>query len=347
VPASTRRLAVWLDIQRENPMLRFLCLISIFVLCATAVAQNETTSTRPHSAEHAHEHGVSDNHHHEHGDEHRHEAGHPLHEHAKEPLGFDIFRGWLERWPHAHDSARGTPYRHPVGLEPAFLSRDLILTYRRTQADREEEQEFELEAEWAFTRRLGVAVEVPYVHIDPPGESSEQGFGDIAIAPRALLVETEPFLLSLNLEVVIPTGQESRGLGGGEAALAPSLSTWIDLGCWITLQGQVGTETGLESSDTEFFYKANLTWTIRGPALYDPGQGPIHGVPPGLVSAFVEYSGRTIWKGEDDGDSTGECLFGLSYQVTSTLEVRGGYEIPVGGPQEIDRSFFFGALFHF
>lgn len=324
-------------------MLRILCLLSLCVACATAAAQDEPISTRANSTDHAHAHKASSEH--DHG--HDHKAGHTLHEHAAEPLGFDFGRGWLDPWPHAHDSARGTPYFHPVGLEPAFLGRDLIFTYRRTQADREVEQEFEVEAEWAFTRRLGVAVEVPYVHVDPPGESNEQGFGDIAIAPRALLVETELFLLSLNLEVVIPTGQESRGLGGGEAALAPSLSTWIDLGYWITLQGQAGTETGLESSDTEIFYKASLAWTLRGPALYDPGPGPIHGVPPGLVSAFVEYSGRTILKGEDDGDATGECLFGLSYQVTSTLEVRGGYEIPVGGPQEIDRSFFLGALLHF
>jgi hypothetical protein len=50
------------------------------------------------------------------------------------------------------------------------------------------------------------------------------GFGDVAMAPRLLLADLPTFLLSLNLEVEIPSGSESKGLGAGETIFGPSLS---------------------------------------------------------------------------------------------------------------------------
>jgi hypothetical protein len=275
---------------------------------------------------------------------------------AAERLGFSLDRGWTDPWVHSDFSPRGTPLVHLFGLEPAFLDRDLFVDYAFTKGEDEEESELALELEYALTRRIGVVVEAPLVSLNPDAGETETGLGDAAIAPRVLLVETDRFLLSGNLELAFPTGSESRGLGSGEVAIGPSVSTWLDLGNWVTLSTQVGTEHGTESGDSELSYAAALTWSFRGPALFpaqaDAHAGHGHGrgashFPPGLTSLILEYTGRTALSGDDADRSTGEVLFGLSHVLTESLEVRGAYQLPVGGTHDIDYGYVFGIIYHF
>ncbi|MEO6435326.1 MAG: hypothetical protein ABIP55_06140, partial [Tepidisphaeraceae bacterium] len=88
---------------------------------------------------------------------------HDSHAAAQDPLGFSLTQAWLDPWPHADLSRRGTPFVHLFNLEPAFLDRDLILSYRFTNAPDEREAELEAEIEWALTRRIGLLIETPYV----------------------------------------------------------------------------------------------------------------------------------------------------------------------------------------
>jgi hypothetical protein len=275
---------------------------------------------------------------------------------ASAPLGFSLTRGWTDPWVHSDFSPRGTPFVHLFGLEPAFLDRDLFVDFAFTEAEDEEESELAVELEYAQTRRLGIVVEAPLVSLNPDEGETEFGLGDAAIAPRALLVETDRFLLSANLEVAFPTGSESRGLGSGEVAIGPSVSTWLDLGNWFTLSTQVGTEHGTESGDSELSYAAALTYSFRGPVLF-PGQaedhaGHAHGhgashFPPGLTSLILEYAGRTALSGDERDRSTGEVLFGLSHVLTESLEVRGAYQLPVGGTRDIDYGYVLSLIYHF
>ena len=250
--------------------------------------------------------------------------------------------GWLDEWSHRHFSPRGTPYVHLFNLEPAFLDRDLFVDYRHTSSEDETESEFELELEWAFTKRLGVAVELPLVHVDPDGEDTETGVGDFAIAPRALLVDTDVFLLSANLEVGVPTGDEDRDLGSGETMLAPSFSLWADLGNWISFQSQVGTEHGLDSGDTELSYKSALSWSFapHGAQSSEPAHWS-----PGMTSLITELTGRTVLEGE--ARTTAELLFGVSRVLSGRWAIRGGFQFPVGGPEDIDYGFVLGVIHHF
>ena len=61
----------------------------------------------------------------------------------------------------------------------------------------------------------------------------------------------------------------------------------------------------------------------------------------------MEFTGRTGLSGEDDDRGTAEVLFGASYNVTGTWEVRGGYVVSVGGEQDIDDGFVFSLIYHF
>lgn len=268
-----------------------------------------------------------------------------------EPFGFDLTTDWLAPWPHSHFSRRGTPFVHTFFLEPAFLDRDLFFDYRVTRGADEDEQELEVELEWALTQRIGLVVEVPMAQVNPDTGATEDGFGDLALGARFLLVDTDRFLMSGNLEISFPTGDEDRGLGSGEVGLSPSLSMWFDLDHWVTLSTQVGTEHGVESGDSEFFYRAALIYTFLTPALFESqtaltNRSGNHS-PGGMTNLIAEMAGRTILHGEDDGRSTLELLLGVSYALTGHWEIRGGYQFPLGKPKDIDDGVIFGLIYHF
>ena len=268
-----------------------------------------------------------------------------------EPFGASLTQSWFEAWPHSHFSRRGTPFVHLFGLEPAFMDRDLFLDYRSAKGFGEDEVELGAELELALTRRIGLVLELPYTQLDPEGEASAAGVGDFAIAPRLLLVDTEAFLLSMNMEVTIPSGNASKGLGNGELALAPSLSAWVDLGHWIQVSLQAGSEHLLESGDAEIFYNGALAYSfltpqLFGPAWHDHDHSYAH-FPAGLTNVILELSGRTVLDGLDDGRSTAELLFGLSYNINGSWAARAGYQIPVGGDEDIRRALVLSLVRHF
>lgn len=273
--------------------------------------------------------------------DHDHAASH----HNPDPLGFSLTEGWLDPWPHTHFSRGGTPFIHTFGLEPAYLDRDLFFDFAFVRGEDEDELETEVELEWALTRRLGVVLEVPYIQVNPDMGPTESGFGDMAIAPRALLYESDRFLLSANLEVSLPTGDESKGFGGEEVGLAPSISTWLDLGNRTTFQTQVGYETGVESGEAEVFYSAAITHAIftKGETVHDD---LVH-FPEGMMNLISEFTGRTGVHGAEEGETSGELLFGLSYLLTPHWEVRGAYQFPILGDTELEGASIFGVIYHF
>lgn len=278
-----------------------------------------------------------------------HEPGHQEGHHND--LGSDSGHDWLTPWPHSHFSERGTPFVHPFNIEPAFLGRELFLSYGSARGSEGDEAELEMELEWAFTRRIGMIVEAPLIQLDPNGANSESGVGDIATAARALLVESADFLLAGNLELSIPTGDEDLGLGSGEAIWAPSFSAWLDLGNWLQASVQIGTESGMASGDSELFYNAALAYIFQTHGVHndtvpDRGHEGAHS-PLGVTSGILEFNGRTALNGPGNGRSSAELLIGASYNLTNSFEVRGAFQFPVGGHQEYDSGFTIGAVYHF
>jgi hypothetical protein len=236
---------------------------------------------------------------------------------------------------------------HAFSTEPAFLDRDFFLDTRISRGEEGNEVEFEAEVEWALTRRIGVVLEAPFLFVNPEEGETEQGFGDFAFAPRFLLAETNRFLLSANLEVKAPTGSESRGLGGGETALSPTLSLWYDLGKSVALNAQFGTEHGLESGDDEFLYNTALTFSLLNSEMVAAADDQ-HGrhFPAGMVNLLAEVTGRTGLSGEEHGRTTAEFLFGATYLLTSHVEIRAGLQFPLFKPREFDNAYLLGLVYH-
>ncbi len=282
-------------------------------------------------------------------DDHEHDAHEHDHAALPDPFGFDLRTAWLDPWVHRHFSRRGTPYVHTFLVEPAFIDRDLFLDYGSTTGPSGDEFGLAAELEWGLTRRLGVAVEAQVLRLEPHGAPDESGIGDVAVAPRALLVETDRFLAAANLEVGIPTGDDERGLGSGEVSLGPSLSFWIDVGHSVQASIQVGNSTGLDSGLNELFYGVAGSYTLGGPTPFAAGSSAfIDGhFAPGMTSVIVEYAGQRALDGPDSGTEASEILYGLSYVLTGFWELRGAYRTSVSGSSDFDDGYLLSAIFHF
>jgi hypothetical protein len=189
---------------------------------------------------------------------------------------------------------------------------------------------------------------VPYLLVDPKKGKGEEGFGDMAVAPRVLLVETERFLLAANLEVRMPTGSTRRRLGSGETSLSPTFSVWYDLGQFVAFNAQFGTEHGLKSGEKEVLYKAALTYLLLNADMIAAVRRTFAGnFPSGMASLLLEVTGQTELTRERRGQTSAEALFGLTYLVTGQVELRAGLQFPLFKPKEFETAYIVGLVYHF
>lgn len=288
-------------------------------------------------------------------DDHENGLEHQFRDHDHQDVRGGFFEELFEPAVHSHFTRRGTPLVHLFLTEPAVLHRDLFFDYRigNNVEGSTDEQELEVELEWSLTKRLGMVIEVPYVGLDPVGSPNTSGFGDIAVAGRALLVDQDWFFLSANLAVGIPTGDADRDLGRGEAALAPTITTWLDLGNWTALHGQFGPEIGLQTGDTEFVHHLALTRSFQGPVLFESGcrrgrngsesDGDEHQehFEPGFTSLILEMTGVTGLGGDGAGQTFIELLPGIAYTPVEGIELRFGVRFPLFKPTRIDTQYIF------
>lgn len=120
-----------------------------------------------------------------------------------------------------------------------------------------DEKEFELEAEviYGLTDQLQLSAEVPYVVVNPDSGSQHQGIGDVDLAANYNFIQTSQFALGVRAEFIIPTGDENRGLGGGQFAVVPALLAGFRFGD-AELYASIGEFIG-EDDDA-------FTYTIAG-----------------------------------------------------------------------------------
>ena len=280
------------------------------------------------------------------GDHDEHHDGEGLGEQAS--FGFDLSEGWFDHSEHRHVSPLGTPMAHPFRLEPASIHSDLFTDYSFRKGGDGNEHELEMELELALSRRIGLVVEVPYGFLESEGGASVDGIGDVAIAPRFLLAQYDRFSLAFNFEIELATGDEERGLGGGEIAYAPSFSTWHDLGNWWVLNTQTGLESS--SSSNELFILASLIHTFGRKetelALKDD-DGHNH-LSKGLVSLILEVDTRIGLDGDAGEGVVGmEGILGAYYGLNEDFSLRLGYQFPLTSPREFDGGGIFGMMWQF
>lgn len=249
---------------------------------------------------------------------------------------------------HTHFSESGTPYVHPFNFEPPQIHQDAFFIHKYTQNTIEGSDEHEAEAhlDWALTKRLGYVFAVPLVGVEDAMGVQSMGIGDLEFGPRAMLIESDNFILASNTFMTIPTGDEMRDLGAGEMIMSPYITTWHDLGNWNTLLFNIGPDIGLESGDTSISYAFSLTHSWLGPAIladdhgHEEGEaaGHAHHFEPGMTSLYLEMTGET----EVDGERRTfvELMPGISYVLSGSAELRFGTLLPISKTQRFDARYF-------
>jgi len=67
----------------------------------------------------------------------------------------------------------------------------------------------------------------------------------------------------------------------------------------------------------------------------------------GMINLLAEITGRTGLGGEEHGRTTAKFLFGVTYLVTSHVEIRTGRQFPLFKPREFDNAYLLGLVYHF
>ncbi len=188
-------------------------------------------------------------------------------------------------------------------------------------------------------------MEVPYLYEDEENVGSEEGFGDIAIVPRALLIDADCFMLTAQIEAGLPTGSSAFG---GETSIAPGIAMWNDLGNWFTLNSNLSIGHGFDSNETEFEFGFGLVKFFGDkPDDHDHNSHEHHHTAAGLINFHLEFVGSTPLNGDDSGDFETEGLIGISYGLQPYMDIRAGYIFPISTPNEFDHGFTTGLIYHF
>ncbi|MDA2926468.1 transporter [Acidobacteria bacterium AH-259-G07] len=84
----------------------------------------------------------------------------------------------------------------------------------------------EIGMEMPLTTWSQIEISIPYLRLDPPGSDSRNGLGDLQLGFRALLPKPRQGpILSLNFEVLTPTGDSQDELAGEAIEVAVGLFT--------------------------------------------------------------------------------------------------------------------------
>jgi len=127
---------------------------------------------------------------------------------------------------------------HPLGTEEPGttppLTVDVELTFERAHFGGEaggDETAVAISMTTGLRENLDIGLTAPYLVLDPDGESSEGGVGDMEVALKYALrsAEGEPGLAA-KLAVTVPTGDEDEGLGTGGYDVAATLLAEVPVG---------------------------------------------------------------------------------------------------------------------
>jgi hypothetical protein len=183
------------------------------------------------------------------------------------------------------------------------------------------EVEAEVELSWRFGDRIEASVEIPVVFLMPRDGSDESGLGDITLGGKVLVFQSidQPALVTVGVELGLPSGSESRGLGGS-FSVTPYVTGGIGLGP-IDLIGDIG-----------------YTWVVDGP---DDGSETLavslaaaykgwRQVTPMLELSIVTQTRHANRSGEDEEEEEPDLVDKPQVYLTPGVIVRSLSWMPAG-----------------
>ena len=149
----------------------------------------------------------------------------------------------------------------PIFAEKAFLEDEFILAPVASHR-KDEPTEYELAAiyEGRIGKRAQLEAVLPAASLDT-GSGRQSGVGDIELGLKyALNPTTSNHLITAGFDLVVPTGNEEKGLGAGTVGFEPYVATATVIGSQSYLQTQFKLEMPAENpwQDKTFVYNIYL-----------------------------------------------------------------------------------------
>lgn len=192
--------------------------------------------------------------------------------------------------------------------------------------------------EWAFLDSVSLRARVPF-HVLDAGGQTRAGPGDTELRIRWRALASPPFQGSVGLALTLPTGSNSRGLGGGNVKLLTYATAGRQIGdavLFVALADSVafGTAPAPDltdpDSDHEIRYDLGAIYSIA------------RWISPGLV-----INGITVLERQNRGDTLVAASPQLVVVPATNLRVTLLGSLPVAGPRRFDERVTLSAYYIF
>jgi hypothetical protein len=216
-------------------------------------------------------------------------------------------------------------FRRPLFTAKAFPENEAVLTHRFTDGtDGDEEWLTELIYERRIGARGQAELKLPFPVTRPAAGRTEGGIGDLGLGYKHVLYAdlSRMTIASASLEIVLPSGDVSRGLGDDTVTFEPSFHLGAGLDP-VVLQGQ-----------------------IQGAAPVDEGRAD-RGVRYRLAASYPLGPLRRDWWPTLEFEAVqnvtrDDATFLLTPQIYRAIRIRGhvalalGVQVPLGGREPFD-----------
>jgi len=247
----------------------------------------------------------------------------------------------------------GYPFHDPLRFDHAFLERELAFHTRNARGlEGGNIDQFTVltELEWPVSNRATLILEIPLSHrnlrqLGGVGAGEEQfaniaaqdvavagdltGIGDMEAGLRFIGFNSRQLILAGAFSVLLPTGNDERGLGQGGVVLEPGFLGLYDFGDGRVIQTQWGVEVPLQTADVENTLSYNFAFSqtilaTRSNKFFR------------WLTPFVELKGDTILNGAKNDRTVLELTPGCFWRLGDNTGISCGYAFPFMGSRDLD-----------
>jgi len=241
---------------------------------------------------------------------------------------------------HAHASDASLHFNHPIVTESPSPDTKLATYLRHADGDEGSESELEVEAEYAFSHVLSIAISAEWASIDPEEGSGASGLAALEIAVKLANVAfaKQGILVTSGLEVGLPVGDDDDGLGSDHlTTIAPFAAIGWKHGAaetvaFFTLEAPINQDQGAgEEAETELEFDLSYLHHLDS-----------------RCALLLELNGSTVLSGDGDGTTEIDLSPGVKWKALPEhgLDIAFALSFPLHDDPEHDWQAQLAAFWH-